>query len=106
LPTTESLESRGDAKLQETKQEDSVTISINPLGAFRYKDHWDLGDLVTVRNEAWGLRKNMRIISIKLGYQGGQGMASMEIELDKYLPTLKSRIQQEIARQDTAERRI
>jgi Siphovirus ReqiPepy6 Gp37-like protein len=106
LPLTESLQSRGDAKLQETKQEDSVTIEINPLGAFRYREHWNLGDMVTVRNQSWGLRKNMRIISVKLSYKGGAGMASLEIELDKYLPTLRSRVQQEIARLDTAERRV
>lgn len=106
LPDAISLESRGDQKLHETKIEDSISVQLNLNGAFQYRQDWNLGDLITVRNETWGLRKNMRIISVKLGYQPGQGMASISIELDKHLPTLRTRVQEEIARQDLAGRRI
>ena len=106
LPDTESLESRGDAKLQETKTDDSVSVTLNLKGAFQYRTDWDVGDIITVRNQDWGFRKNMRVVGVKLSEKGDSGLTSLEVELDKHIPTLKSRVRQEIERTDIASRRI
>ncbi len=44
------LAQRGDAFRAATGAEMSLEAAIHQYGGFRYREHWDVGDVVTVRN--------------------------------------------------------
>ena len=55
LGETTVLAQRGDAYLAATGAETSLEADVHQYGGFRYREHWDVGDLVTVRNAERGL---------------------------------------------------
>ena len=69
----DKLRERGRALLEEkdilVKSFESDTI---PDGNFKYKEHYDLGDIVTVKKESWGLSTDIRITEIQEVYERGK----------------------------------
>ena len=55
LGETTVLAQRGDAFLAATGAETSLEADVHQYGGFRYREHWDVGDVVTVRNAERGL---------------------------------------------------
>lgn len=51
---------------------DSFECDTIPTGNFVYKNHWNLGDIVTLQRESWGLSKNIRITEITEAYEHGK----------------------------------
>lgn len=93
LSEVAALKRRGDAKLAETQSADSFTATINQFGSFRYKTHWDLGDLVVVRNRAWGVQQAARIVTVKLVVtERSARQPAISVELGRPWPTLRERL--------------
>lgn len=67
----EALKQRGNAALTNAIMASSFDASVNPNGNFRYLEDYDLGDIVTVQKEAYGITKNFRITEISEVYENG-----------------------------------
>lgn len=89
---TDLLEQRGLAKLAETKSADTFETDIAQFGSFRYLEHFDLGDIVTVRNEAWGIEQPIRVVTATSTMTPETGLRSIVVELGQPSPTLKDRV--------------
>lgn len=67
------LQERGKALLENTdilvKSFESKTI---PDGNFKYKTHYDLGDIVTIRKDNWGISVDLRITEVTETYEHGK----------------------------------
>lgn len=67
------LEERGRALLENTdilvKSFESKTI---PNGNFKYKEHYDLGDIVTIKKTNWNVATDLRITEITETYEHGK----------------------------------
>ncbi len=67
--TALSLGETGRHKLEEYDYIQSLNAVISQGGAFRYGQHWDLGDLVTIRDDELGLMQNIRISEVIESYE-------------------------------------
>lgn len=65
LSSIQALENRADSQLQEKNITRSYTASIRSGARPMYRADWDLGDIVTVRNNAWGIEQEVRIFEIE-----------------------------------------
>lgn len=66
------LRKTGEARLAKNYPfSDSIESTINPMSNFKYKTDYDLGDIISVEKESWGLKMNLRITEIKEQYIGG-----------------------------------
>lgn len=59
---------RSDALLKEYSRINTVDAEIRDCKMFKFEQDYDLGDEVTVCNETWNMKENMRIISIAETY--------------------------------------
>lgn len=59
-------------KVREKKRTESLTGELVPSGPFLYGRDWNLGDLVTIRNEHLGVSLDLRITEIKYVYEPGK----------------------------------
>lgn len=66
-----ALRQRGIEKLAECVVAESMECETEAHINFRYKEHYDLGDIVTVRKRAWGIDMNQRITEVMEVYQYG-----------------------------------
>ncbi len=66
LDTEAKLTQRGRAILDSQGPKDRLEAEMLSKGPFRYRDDWDLGDIVTVRNLDWGVVAHLRITEIKI----------------------------------------
>ena len=80
-----ALIQRGKEKLDENIKYQSLECVTIPLGNFKYKTDYDLGDIVTTRKNNWSISQDLRITEIKEIYEHG----SMQVEptLGIALPT-------------------
>lgn len=67
--TALSLPKAGRHKLKEYSTEENLSAEIGAAGAFRYQEHFDLGDLVTVRDKALNKTQDCRITEITESYE-------------------------------------
>lgn len=67
----ETLTQRGDSKLEDCREEEAFECQAMPSGSFEYKGDWDLGDVVTVHMEQWGINAAMRIFEVQEAYERG-----------------------------------
>lgn len=101
------LVERGQAALAEMVHEDSFVVTIAAFGSFRYPEDFDLGDIITVRSAEFGLERSARIISVKrtaTAQTGGQPTTS--IEVGQLWPTLRGRVNQQVAVKPSATGRV
>lgn len=89
---TAALTDRGKAKLKETESQDSFQTDVAQFGSFRYREHFDLGDLVTVRNVRWGVEQAARIVTVTSEMTPATGLRDIKVELGRPLPTLRDRV--------------
>ena len=71
----EKLRQRGLEKLAEHQETQSISCVTDANGNFAYKVNYDLGDIVTVKKQSWGISVNLRITEIEEVYENG----SMEV---------------------------
>lgn len=67
----DALKQRGNAALSNSILASSFDASVNPNGNFKYLVDYDLGDIVTVQKEAYGITQNLRITEISEVYENG-----------------------------------
>lgn len=63
--TALSLTEEGKHRLQEYKRLESLTASISSASPFKYRKHYDLGDLVTIYVPELGLAQDMRVAEVE-----------------------------------------
>ena len=89
LPDTASLTTRGDAVLAGLAPTDRFEVQVAQGGSFQYRRDWDLGDLVTIRNVAWGLSQAARIVAVAATITPESALPRIAVTLDRPFPTLK-----------------
>lgn len=67
----DALKQRGNAALESAKMAASFDSSVEPNGNFVYGNDYDLGDIVTVRKESYGIVQNLRITEVSEVYENG-----------------------------------
>lgn len=74
-----ALKQRGMEKLSSLSKADSFDFNLNDYGSFRYKTHYDLGDLVLIQKKDWGISVVKRITEITETYEDGGMALSMTV---------------------------
>lgn len=91
------LKDRGQIKLQEYKKLETFESTINVThGNLKYKEDFDLGDIVTVMNKNWNVLVNPRITEIKEIYEPGK--SEVYVTFGDKVPTLIDKIKRETKR--------
>ena len=67
----EALRQRGREKLAEMAYYQSVECEAIPCGNFEYGVDYDLGDIVTIKKESWGIAQNLRLSGVTEIYENG-----------------------------------
>lgn len=83
---------RGNEKLAECQQIQTFDSKINIRSNLRYKEDFNLGDLVTCIDRKWGIRLDSRIVEVEEIYEGNE--ISVNIILGNNIPTLIDKIKQ------------
>lgn len=81
----DELTARGNQELAEYEQEEFMEGQVLQKSPFQYKRDYDLGDVVTVRNDDWGITMNARITVIRESYSSS-GRA-IEVTFNESQPT-------------------
>lgn len=87
---TNLLEMRGDAFLEASSPERSLEAHVHEYGSFRYREHWDRGDIVLVRNRPRGLQYPARVVEVHKTI--GDGPERVTAVLDRPFPTIKDKV--------------
>lgn len=87
---TTVLAQRGDAYLAATGAETSLEARVHQYGGFRYREHWDVGDVVTVRNAERGLAYAARIVEVQKAFERSAAAPVITATLGRPFPTLAS----------------
>ena len=66
-----ALIQRGNDKLDQHTRIQSFEAGIKSSGQFRYREDWNLGDIVTGRQTEWGVAMNQRITEVEEVYENG-----------------------------------
>lgn len=64
-----NLEERGRSELEKSVYSRAFECITNPRGNFGYVTNYDLGDIVTVGKESWGVEADLRIVRISEIYE-------------------------------------
>ena len=88
----ELLVSRGKSKLAEYKEVQTFDSKINLKNNLRYKEDFNLGDIVTVINKRWGITMDVRITEIEEVYEPGRW--EIYCTFGNAVPTLIDKIRQ------------
>lgn len=60
---------RAKQKLAEMKPSVTIEATVDPNGNFKYREDYDLGDIVTIRFDEWGIKMDQRITEIMEIYE-------------------------------------
>ncbi len=88
----EMLKSRGQAKLAECADIMTFESKINVNSNLRYKEDFDLGDIVTITSKKWGVTIDARITEVEEVYE--QNGFSLNVTFGNNIPTLIDKIKQ------------
>ena len=88
----EVLDKRADSVISEAGVLDRFEVEVNELGSFIYREHYDLGDIITVRNTLWGVAQQARIVGVTSTLTPDRSYPDRRIELDRHWPELQDRI--------------
>lgn len=88
------LESRGKTKLAEYAELKTFEGKITAKGNLKYKQDFDLGDIVTILNKKWRVTIDTRITEILEVYESGN--CNIYVTFGNEIPTLIDKIKQEM----------
>lgn len=91
-----SLTARGQQKLAEFSNESYLSAQILTQSPFKYEVDYDLGDIVTVKNDDWGIGMDARITEITEIYEAGKP-AQIEATFGIGRPTVYDKIRKEFS---------
>ena len=103
LDDESKLVDRGTAKLSEQGPKERLEAQILTGGPFRYRDDWDLGDIVTVRNQDWDVLAHLRIAAVTVSLEAGSG-EQIEVAFGAPPANLLTVVAQAVDRADVAVR--
>jgi len=89
------LRSRGQSQLAECADLQTFECKINPFSNLRYKEDFDLGDIVTCTSKKWGVTIDARITEVEEIYE--QNGFSLNVTFGNSVPTLIDRIKQVVS---------
>lgn len=92
LGNTGALEQRGDAFIESNKPKTSLETEVNPNGSFRFREHYDIGDIALVRNQRKGVELEARVMEVHKTWDVSAVTPGMKVVLDKPFPSLKDQI--------------
>ncbi len=92
LGETAVLQQRGDAHLEATAPEFRYEAKVHQFGSFRYREHWNLGDLILLRNEERGISQPARVVELDSVVTRSAAVPDRTAILDRPFPTLKERV--------------
>jgi microcystin-dependent protein len=90
LGETTVLAQRGDAYLAATGTETSLEADVHQYGGFRYREHWNVGDVVTVRNAERALSYPARIVEVTKSFERSAAAPTVTAVLGRPFPTFAS----------------
>lgn len=67
----EALKQRGYEALEENKISETIDCEVGADVNFKYKEDYDLGDIVSVQKKEWGIKIDQRITEIQEVYENG-----------------------------------
>lgn len=67
----DTLRQKGNEKLAEYGIIEAIEAQTLPFVNYKYREDYDLGDIVTVEKEMWGLKMNKRITEVQEIYENG-----------------------------------
>ncbi|HEX9062630.1 MAG TPA: siphovirus ReqiPepy6 Gp37-like family protein [Clostridia bacterium] len=91
---TSLLTDRGNQSLSDMKENQTFDAKINVNSNLRYMNDFDLGDIVTVTNQNWGITLDTRITTIEEVYENN-GL-DIRVTFGNNIPTLIDKIKQKI----------
>lgn len=91
----EMLKSRGQSKLAECADLRTFECKINPFSNLRYKEDFDLGDIVTCTGKKWGVTIDVRITEVEEVYE--QDGFSLNVTFGNSIPTLIDKLKQVVS---------
>lgn len=103
LDDESKLVDRGTAKLSEQGPKERLEAQILTVGPFRYRQDWDLGDVVTVRNQDWDVLAHLRIAAVTVSLEAGSG-EQIEVAFGAPPANLVTVIRQGIAASEVVQR--
>lgn len=90
------LTARGMQKLAESSQEEYLSAQNLTDSPFIYEKDYDLGDIVTAKNDDWGIGMDARITEVKEIYEAGKPF-QVEVTFGKDKPTFMDVIKKEFS---------
>lgn len=90
LTYIEMLKQRGIKDLEQYVETLSFSSKINAHSNLKYKEDFDLGDVVTCLDKRWGIKINVRITEVMESYQNNK--QEVEVTFGESLPTLFDKI--------------
>lgn len=81
----EALRQEGINELGQNISAESFECNTDPDANFKYREHYDLGDIVTAKKENWGITAELRITELQEIYE--YGVMSVSPTLGDPLPT-------------------
>jgi len=91
----EMLRNRGQSKLAEYADLKTYECKINPFSNLRYKEDYDLGDIVTCTSKKWGVTIDARITEVEEIYE--ENGVSLNVTFGNNIPTLIDKIKQVVS---------
>lgn len=83
------LKTRGKHRIKEFKDTINYDGQVYTMGNLQYKKDFDLGDMVDIRNDSWGLNLSTRILELEEVYEQG---FDLRVSFGDKLPSLASKI--------------
>lgn len=68
----EAMRLVGETALVNRQIAETFTFATDPEGAFKYREDYDLGDLVIINHNAWNIHQTRRITEVEEDYEGGK----------------------------------
>ncbi len=72
--------------------------------SYNYRDDWDLGDIVTLRNDRWGVEEDKRVVEVSGELRGGMVQAAITAKLGATQKTLSDVVQEELSAGEVSQR--
>lgn len=96
ISSSDDLAARGEYELLQTEEEDIIELDYNTVGPFNYLDDFDMGSIVTVRNQSWAYQADVKIIGVTVELTPNSGRPLAFIQLGTVYPTVVTRVNQAV----------
>ena len=96
LDTSSKLVQRGETKINEQGPATIFETEILDHGPFKYRDDWDLGDIITVRNIEWDILAHLRIQQVSVSIDSNN--ENIQVAFGSPYPNFIQKMQRELSK--------